>query len=286
MAYNAGTDPTLTELITGKFIPEVFSKKVIDHTQSNLVVVSHCNTDWQDDLRLGYKVSIPVMSEITATEVTPGSEPTPASAVGTAESITVDKWYEATIEVSEMSDIENKVSYLDAAAKSCGYAISKKIDTDVGALFSTLAGDSVYGSDGQTLTDDIILALMEYLDEGDVPDDGNRSLISDPSSKVDLLKIDKFIRNDYVRNPVVATGKFGDIYNMGVFITNNLTSTTVGNYGVMMHKDAIGVVIQRKVRARRIPKPWEFTIKYTADAIWGEDEIRDTFGKSFYTRSS
>jgi hypothetical protein len=284
MAYNTGSDPTLAELITGKFIPEVYSKDVIMHTKSNLVIAQNVNTSYRDDLRMGYKVNIPVFSEVTTSEVTPGTEPTAQDAAGTPVSITVDKWREATVEISEMSQLEQNADYLKGAAESCAYAISKYVDTTLSALFSTLSSSSVYGSDGQSLTDDIILALMETLDESDVPPE-NRCIIADPSSKSDLLTIDKFVRNDYVREPVVATGKFGNIYNMGVFITNNLTASTTGNYGVMMHKDAIGLVMQKNPISKMIPMPWKFINRIIVQVIFGVGELRDSFGRAFYTRS-
>ena len=285
MAYNAGTVPTLAEEISGKFVPEIFSKNVIMHTKSNLVVANAVNTEYKSDLKFGYKVHIPVMSEVTAAEVTPGTESTAINAVGTPTSITIDQWRVAAIEESEMMAIEDNVGYLEKAAKSCAYAIAKDVDTKLGTLFSALSNSSVHGSDGQTLTDDIIIALMEALDEADVPDD-DRVIITDPSSKADLLKIDKFVRNDYVRNPVVATGQFGNIYNMKVLITNNLTAVAagIGNYGVMMHRDALGLVIQENPYVQRIPMPWVHKTKYQVKIIYGVGELRDTFGRAFYTR--
>jgi len=255
------------------------------HTKSNLVVASRVNTSYRNNLRDGYKVSIPVMTEATDSEVTPGTVPTPVDTASTPVSITVDKWRESSVEISDMANIEDPVGYLNIAAQSCAYRISKRVDTTLGALFSTLAGSSVYGSDGQTMTDDIILALMEYLDEGDVPED-DRSIILDPSSKVDLLKIDKFVRNDYIREAVIPTGKFGNIYNMGVFITNNLTAATTGSYGVMMHRDALGLVMQENPRSQIVHIPQEFRTLAMVDVIFGVGELRDTFGKSFYTRKS
>lgn len=255
------------------------------HTMSNLVVAQNVNTTYRNDLRTGYKVSIPVMTEVTDTEVTPGTVPTPVDAAGTPASITVDKWREASVEISDMADIEDPIGYLQNAAKSCSYRIAKRVDTSLGALFSALSSGSVAGSDGQTMTDDIILEIMQTLDEGDVPED-DRSIIGDPSMKSDLLKIDKFVRNDYVREPAIPTGKFGNIYNMGVFITNNLTAATTGNYGVMMHKDALGLAIQRAPRSQAIRIAQEFRTLLIVDVIFGVGELIDGFGKSFYTRSS
>jgi len=284
MPYNDGSDPTLAELITSKFVPEIFSKDVIMHTMSNLVCAPSFNTTYTNKLKMGYKISIPVFTEATATEVTPGTEPTAQDLRGTAATVTVDNWYESSAEISDLIEIEQEADWLAGAAKSCAYAIAKKIDTSIGVLFSTLGGSTVYGSDGQTFTDDIFRALVQTLDEADVPD-SERVLIGDPSMKSDLLAIDKFITVDYVKTPIVPTGMFGTLYNSQVKITNNLTATTTGNYGVYAHKDAIGIAIQKTPRSRIWDLGYKFITKVICDAAWGADEIRDTFGKSFYTRS-
>lgn len=286
MAYNGGSDPTLAELITAKFVPEVFSKKAFMHTKSNLVCVNAFNTSFKDDLKMGYKVSIPLFSEGSATEVTPGTEPTASDlANASAPSITVDQWYQASAEISELSQIEEAADYLKGATESCSYTISKKIDATVGALFSTLSSSSVHGSDGQTFTDEIFRALVEALDEADISDD-NRVLVGDSSTKRDMLDIDKFVSVDYVKTPVVPTGLIGQLYSAKVLTTNNLTAATTGNYGVYSHRDAIGVVIQKNPRVRVWDMGYKFIVKVIVDAAWGKAELRDTFGKSFYTRKS
>ncbi len=285
MAYNSGTVPTLAEQITGDFVAPVYSKQVLMHVMSNLVIANSVNTQYKADLTLGNIVYIPVLSEVTTAEVTPGTESTAINAVGTPLSVTVNKWRVAAIEESEMMNIEDHVGYLEKAAESCGYAIAKDLDTALGALFYNLGGytTSAYGVDGQTLTDDIIIYMMEKLDEADVPADP-RALICDPSSKADLLKIDKFVRNDYVRNPVIATGVFGTIYNTTVKITNNLASASTGHYGAMLHPDAIALVLQKDPYVQRIPMPWVHKTKYQTKVIYGVGELRDTFGCPFYTR--
>lgn len=287
MAYNDTGDPTQAELITAKFIPEIYSKNVIMHTMSNLVVANCVNTEYQKEMQYGSVVNIPVFSEVTTAEVSVGTEATAIDAASASPaSITVDRWRVAKVDESEIANIQNYADYLEGAAKSCGYAIAKDIDTNLGSLFSALNSSSVQGSDGQTLTDDIILALLEVLDEADVPDKP-RYLIGDPSSKVDVLKIDKFVRNDYIRGSApIMTGQFGEIYGMPFLITNNLTAATTGNYGVMMHRDAIGMVIQANPYAQKIPMPWLHKTIYQVKVLYGADEIRDSFGKSFYTRSS
>lgn len=283
MAYNTGSVPTLAEAITGVFNPQMFSSEVLFHTMSHLVVANAFTHRFKDDLRMGYIVNIPVLSEISATEVTPGTEPTSQNAIGTPASITINKWQEASVEISPLMEIEEKADYMQNAARSAAYAIDKAIDTEVGARFSALASNSIFGSDGQTFTDEIFIGLVETLDENDVPDEG-RFIIGDPSTKADMLKIDKFVRMDYINGAPTTNGKFGQLYAAQVLITNNLTAATTGNYGVYSHPDALGVVLQKNPNAKIWDLGWKFLVKIIVDAAWGSNELRDVFGKAFYTR--
>ncbi len=284
MAYNTGTDPTLAELITAAFIPQMFSKNVIETVKSNLVVAANVNVEYRSDLRMGYVVNIPLMAAVSDSEVTPGTEPTPQDALGSPTSITVDQWREATIEISDMASIQDIVGYLAKAAVETAYTIVKRVDTALGARFQTLQASTVYGSDGQTFTDDIVLAIQETLDEGDVP--AERVIIIDPSTRADIFKIDKFVRTDYQRETAIPTGRLGQMYGMPVLITNNLTAATTGNYGVIMHRDALALVTQQSPRTRVDVQVNKFRTLMLTDVIYGSAVLRTTFGQSFYTRKS
>lgn len=283
MAYDGGSDPTLAELITAKFIPEMFSRDVLMHTKSNLVSGALFNTQFRDQLRKGSVINIPVFSEGSVTEVTPGTEPTAQDlASSSPASITIDKWYQIAAEISDLMEIEEEADYMKNAAESCSYSILKEIDRTIGAKFSGLSSSSTEGADGQTFTDEIFIALVETLDENDVPNDP-RFLIGDASLRADMLGIDKFVRTDFVRE-TVPTGKIGMLYGAGVYLTQNLTAFSIGSYGVYSHRDAIGVVIQKAMRSRIYDMGFKFITKIIVDAAWGVEEIRENFGKSFYTR--
>ncbi len=116
MAYNAGSTPTLAQHITGVFVPQAYTAEVLMHTKSNLVCADAFTHRFKDDLRVGYKVNIPVFSEGSATEVTPGTEPTSQNLIGTAVSITVDQWYEHSVEISPLIEIEELPDYMAKGA--------------------------------------------------------------------------------------------------------------------------------------------------------------------------
>lgn len=277
-------DPSHADLTTAGFIGEVWSLKVLDALESNLVVANLVDRSYEADLTFGDKINVPATQNQTATSVFPGREIEAKDFATTEVEIDIDQWYEAPAAYSERSKIITRPDYLDKAAARQGYAVAKAIDTSLAELFNDLTATWV-GSDGQTLTDDIIINVMEGLDEADVPAD-DRFLVLDPSSKADLLKIDKFVRNDYVKEPVIPTGRFGNIYNMGVFITNNLEDLGTGNAGGMFHRSAIALVMQKKPTVVRIPMPWKHMIATNVDALWGVKVMDSTRGAYFYTRSA
>lgn len=276
-----------TDALTYEFVPQVWSSKVIDHVRANLVAAQVVNTAWKSELTIGDKVWIPVTTTMSTSTVNPAT--TAASVLvnattGTdAEYIEITHWEESPVQLDDSVKRQSQVgNLLEIMASNAAYALEKSIDTDVCTLFAGL--QTTYGSDGQTFTDDIYIYLMENLDEGDVPRIG-RSLVGDPSMMADIYKIDKFIRLDYQNTQVVATGNIGLMYGTPVYITNNLVAPgTTGNTGALLHRDAIGLVIQDGPDVEKWRHHAAHADIINISAMWGEAELRDTFGLGFYTR--
>ena len=292
------TDRRPDDALTGEFVPQVWSARVINHVRSYLVSMNVVNTTWKAELAKGDKVWIPVMTELTAYDV----DTTTTAVINnmnttlgtTAEFITIDHWKEVPVQIDDSTAKQTQVgNYLAIGANNASYALEKAIDAQVHALFSGLG--TTQGADGQTFTDDILIAYMQTLDEADVPRE-NRSLVGDPSMLADIYKIDKFMSFDYSQAPlgqdgktVAGTGGFaGNIvaYKLPVFITNRLTAATTGNYGCLLHKDAIGLAIQSAPSAEKYRAHAAHSDIVNISAFWGEDELRDTFGVNFYTRKA
>ena len=270
------------------FVQEYWSKKVLDAIHNFLVALPLVDHSWEPELKLGDTVNIGILNTVVAAEVVVGQAGSALDiATGTKKQIVVNQWWEAPVVLDDMTNLQSQVNLVEKAQKEGGYAIAKKIDSTLCALFSPLNGASVLGTDGGAIIDDVLIEAMETLDEADVPED-NRCLILDPSAKADLLKIDKFIRTDYVREAVVPTGKFGNLYNMGIYITNNLTAVTngTGNYGCMLHKEAIAAIVQMNSKVDRWVEPLKHQQTINTHALWGVKEMRNTFGIPIYTRKA
>jgi len=269
---------------TAGFIPELWSKNVLDAIHSRLVIVPLVDHTWEPELTKGDTMNVGILNTVTATEVTIGTEGVIKDhASGTKLQIVIDQYFEAPVVIDDMTNLQNQVSLRGKAERESAYAIAKKMDSTLADLFDNFA--STKGTDGSAITDDVLIACVEALDEADVPED-QRVWIGDPSMKADLLKITKFVSVDFVRSTVVPTGKFGDIYGAPFFITNNLTVNSTGNDGVYMHKEALAIIAQETMRADFVPQPLKHQITINTTALWGVLEMRNTFGVGLSTRKS
>ena len=284
MSLSARTPSTAD---TNYFVPKIYSRRVEEAAKTKLVAWDAIDSSWEKEMVKGDVLYIPKSNIITATEVVVGSKAASQNAFNTTGvALTIDQWFEAPHDLDTMTKRQTQSDMEGIAAKESGNAIKKRIDTSVCALFSALQGGAVYGTDGQTLTSDMLEEIKETLDEADV-DDEDRSLIIDPSGISDMLKIDKYIAQTYGKTGAVANGKIGNspIYNCMVRVTNNLAAATTGSYGVMMHKKAI-------TGAAQIQNAWMEEYKslhqkrYCAEALWGVIELNDTWGYAFYTRKA
>ena len=291
MPWNAEANRMPTDATTYNFVTAVYSSKVINHVRSNLVAVATCNTTWREQLAKGYVVYIPVMRTQTAVDVDPHVSflgVADARGFGTTNaSIEVAYWKENPVLIDDSTALQTNVpDLLNIAADNASYGLLEAIDTTVNGLYNTTTA-TWRGSDGQTFDDDLLISLMEGLDEANVPRAG-RSLIGDPSMVADIYKIDKFMSYDYNQTTFTTDAFRGKInaYNLPVFVSNNLEATTTGNYGILMHPDCIGVVIQSapKVESFRVPEQHSDCINISA--FYGCAVVRSTFGAYFYTRKS
>lgn len=274
-------------LDTNKFIPDLYSKNVLVAVKHKLVVVPIVNHEYQSDLVKGDDVNIPKTNVVTATEVTIGTEGVIKDPFATgAGSLNIGNYYEAPVVVGYMSTRQSQVDLVKYAEDESAYAISKKIDTTLCALFEGLSDDTGYGTDGSAVTDNVLIDAVEELDSADVPEE-NRSWVFDPSVKADLLTIDKFVRMDYFAGDTIPTGMFRkDVYGAPVLITNNLALNSTGNFGAYMHKNALAIVIQENMTVDRVDQPLKHQVTINTTALWGVAELRDDFGCPILTRKA
>lgn len=169
-----------------------------------------------------------------------------------------------------------------------GEAIARAIDTDLLGEYSNFTNTDV-GTYGSDITDAVILAAYEAINLANAPLE-DRALIIYPTQLTAMLRIDKFVKADYMgqyQSPtIVRTGPpsrnmWGDIYGVPVYWTKQTpqdAGTPTQTHNVMFHKEALALALQQAPRTQS-----DYIIEYLSnlvvvDVIYGVKTIRSTFG--------
>mgnify|MGYP001568242800 CR=1 FL=1 len=209
----------------------------------------------------------------------------------TTESVTnisIDQHYEASFLIEDIVKVQSAYDLLSEYTSKAGFAIAEVIDTGLLSEYTNFTNTDV-GTYGSDLTDAVILAAAEAIDLANAPMD-NRAMVVYPTQKTALLKIEKFVKADfmgqYQEPTIVRKGPnsrymWGDIYGTPVYWTKQVTATAgtpTQYHNIMFHKEAIALAMQQSPRTQS-----DYRLEYlgnlvVVDAIWGIKTLRPTFG--------
>ena len=288
MASNAFSATELQE-----WVPEYQSAKAQIAYEKALVIGKQVDRSFEALLKFGDTLNIPKLANFGVAD----------NAVTTADltldvyqtlktSIAINQWKYKAFGVSYKEQVQNYPEFLTQATVKCSYSVALAVDTYLAELFGTAAGEAGFtntvGTEGSALTDDVMLAAKEYLDLADVPYT-DRVWDLDPESITDLMKIDKFLRDDYVARGAVESenGLIGkSIYGGKIYLTNNLrVLNTSYHLGALMHREAIAMIQQKAPTVEKFDWWQKFTNVVRVQCIFGAALVRADNGVRIKTRS-
>lgn len=260
------------------FIPEVWAKDLMKATKSNLVMANLVRRFDDEVSAYGDTIHVGNVSHLTATAVTPGTNVTTQAPTEVEVVINVDKHYESSFEIHDRLKWQAKYRLAEEYKEEAGYAIAKKIDSTLTALYTDLvAASQVVGSGSVQLTDANLLAAKLMLDKKDVPRTG-RVLVVDPSAEADLLAIDKFVRADAIgTGDAIKTGLIGKLYGMEIYSSTNIVTEDLATdivHNLMFHKNAFGLALQKDMISEKNRDPRALSDIYITQALWGVKTLR------------
>jgi len=290
-----GNSNHVTQTNVDAFVPEIWSDEIAAAYKSNLVIanlvkkMSHVG-------KKGDTLHIPKPVRGSATAKAENSQVNLIVGADTDFSVSIDKHYEYSRLIEDITDVQALPSLRSFYTEDAGYALARQIDSDLGALGSSLSGryymdsstnltayaaDTVVAAD--VFTDVGFRTAIQLLDDADVPMD-NRFMVVPPSVKKDILGIDRFNSSDFVNGRPVENGLIGEIYGVKIYVSTNLPEVesaaqnsangrVVG--GILGHRDAFILAEQMGVRVQTQYKQEFLGDLMTADTIYGVAELRD-----------
>jgi len=281
-----GIASTITALNLANWIPTVWATDIISEVESRLVLGSLVDRSYEKYAAYGNVIVVPRLSELSAQVVNFDEQSTTYRIEQNAENITLNQNFDVSVAMDDITKIQTNPKYFEKVRAKMAYALAKVIDINCANMLRGGNSGTKAGTTGSALTEDVLIGCYETLNGGDVPFE-DRAWVLDTDSITDLMKLDFFIRMDYVPGSVVTQGFQGrQIFGAPVYMTTNLFAYTDGAH--------CAAYFQREHQALVLQLPAEFEIGriglqhvdfITGLASWGNKEMRTTFCCPINTRS-
>jgi N4-gp56 family major capsid protein len=294
---------SVTTTSAANFIPEIWSDEIVAAFKKNLVLANLVK-------RMSFKgkkgdtVNIPSPARGTANAKVATDAVTLIAESDTNIQVLINKHFEYSRLIEDIVEVQALTSLRAFYTEDAGYALARRMDTDLVQLGRAFNGATIgtndyatsntstkafIGSDGTTaynstssnaaaLTDAAIRRTIQRLDDNDVPMDGRFFLIP-PSSRNTLMGLARYTEQAFVGNgDAIRNGEIGQLYGMAVFSSSN-ADTGAGNSGadricLMGHRDAMVLVEQLGIRSQTQYKQEYLGTLFTADTIYGVKALR------------
>ena len=290
----------VTKTTAATFVPQLWSDEIIASYQKNLVMANLIKK-MNFKGKKGDTVHIPAPTRGSASVKSASTQVNLIAATETEVIAYINKHYEYSRLIEDIVETQALSSLRSFYTDDAGYALARQVDSDLIALGRAVNGGggttaysgALSGADGTTayvagantglgaITDAAIRRSIQRLDDSDVPMD-NRFLVVPPSSRNTLMGIARFTEQAFVGeaggNNTIRNGEIGNVYGVPVFVTSNADTTsgsTACRIALMGHKDFAVLVEQQAVRAQTQYKQEYLGTLFTADTLYGVQELRD-----------
>jgi hypothetical protein len=229
-----------------------------------------------EGLKYGDTVNIERLSNETALDKTSESAITFSAASEGQVVIAINKYKYVGKLIEDIVEVQSKYDLFSNYRDKIANALAQAIDIDVLALTQTVS-QSVGGWTANSMTEANIISAVRMLDLAEVPQE-DRYLVVDAYGREDLLNITDFIRYDAGgKTPAaVNSGEIGEIFGVKVIYSNNLMQPTATSaVGMMFHKDAFAIALQKDVQVKT-----EYSVDYIGTKMVGYEIYGVTIARS------
>ena len=284
----------VTVTTAATFIPEVWSDEIIAAYKKSLVAANLIKKMNFKGTK-GDTVHIPAPTRGDASAKAASPQVTLIAATEGEKTVSINQHWEYSRLIEDIVEAQALTSLRQFYTDDAGYALGKKVDSTIIQLgrkanggdgtagytgaYSGADGTTAYTGTAGALTDAAIRRTIQRLDDNDVPMDG-RFLIVPPSTRNTLMGIARFTEQAFVgetgASNTIRNGEVGNVYGIPVFVTTNADTATDGDrICLLAHKEFAVLVEQMGVRTQTQYKQEWLANLFTADVLFGCDELRD-----------
>lgn len=261
------------------FIPEIWSKKANIAAEEKLIFAKLVERYDSDVMKYGDTVHIPSVSNLSVQNITAGSELTLNAVTETKTDISINIYRSCAFTIDEMTMAQSQYDLPKIIGAKAGYAVAENIDAEIASLVPSFSQN--VGTYAAELGDEQILEAIRLLDVANAPQT-DRAIVIHPNQKKALMKVDKYYDSSKaswtITESPIKSGRLPDVYGIPVYVTTNVYSSGSNISNVLMHKEALGLAIQKEWKLRRDYIPQRMEWLFVAAFLMGLVEVKDTFG--------
>lgn len=235
----------VTTTTAAKFIAEKWTKKIEKPFYKALYFADLVLR--RDDLVSdgGNKINIPFMSTYDARDKASGTQVTYDNNTETEIELTINKHKYLAFIIEDIVKVQTHYAVAEAYREAQKEAVARAMDYDLASLHAS-AGTNVSG--GATADDADMLSIALALDLANVPQSGRSGVVG---AKVmgDLRNVNKYVAYDQTGKTGLAVDKdnlIANVYNMDLYMSNNVVDDTTNTHSLFFHKSAISLAVQLK----------------------------------------
>lgn len=281
----------ITTTTAAVFLPTLWSVETLRATEKALVAAGLVKRYDALVKSRGQTITIPNISNVfTARAKVSNTDVTDDATTETATNILINKWYYNSFIIEDIVAVQSNYDLRSEYSEKAGYSIATQVDSDVLGSYTSWTTTDV-GTYGVDIADSTYVAALLTLNVNDLPLE-NRSFIIHPNQLAATMKIDKFVKADYLGNVNDATPvkkgpnsryMWGEIYGVPVYYTNNVpvtAGTPTQFHNMLFHKEAIALALQQAPRLQAAYWLVSLGWRVVVDTIYGVTALRLTGGVS------
>lgn len=217
---------------TAGFIPQAWASEALNVLRSNIVLAKLCSRD-SDFAEAGWKgktLNIPYPGTFTAQDKvanTVATVQTPSNGASTNISLTQHKTVDYIIEDVAFAQATSGINLMQAYGQAAGIAIAEQLETDLLALYSSLAVTPV-GTAGTDVSDTTLRSARKVLNDNKAPQSDRFMIVSDKDEIALLGNTNLQQYFAYTQTQALINGSIGRLYGFDIY-TSQLAPVVSGS---------------------------------------------------------
>ena len=271
--------------VTQDFLPELWADLIYKFFDEKLVFKNTVEDYSALVKNVGDTVHIPEIAKMSASSLTDGAQISYVAPAETNTQLSIDKHFYSAKMFTDVLQVQSSYDLISAYAKAMSSALAKQVDSDIAAQLIQVNQGATLATDDQ-ITANEFEAAIAVLGENDIDyTSGDVYFVVNPTLYADMLNPAgtfgaAFVRSDITgfnsENSPALTGVVGRLMGMPVLMSNSLSTGGTNVSGVIYHKSACAMAVQRDIDVKESYDIDFLATKIVAHTLYGVKLLDDS----------